>query len=154
MLRAGPAPGRTPLGWPGSFWSALSGRPFQALCQHAGKKSWQPSYSRIYWTIPASTPKMSELLSARPRRNAGEQQGPHCSPCGCFSRGVSRPCISNQPSTAKGQAATENILTAHPNIKGIFASNDNMAMGAIEALRSAKKLKNVMVVGMFTEVMM
>jgi ribose transport system substrate-binding protein len=49
--------------------------------------------------------------------------------------------------TAKGQAATENILTAHPNIKGIFASNDNMAMGAIEALRSAKKLKNVMVVG-------
>lgn len=49
--------------------------------------------------------------------------------------------------TAKGQAATENILTAHPNIKGIFASNDNMAMGALEALRSAKKLKNVMVVG-------
>ena len=49
--------------------------------------------------------------------------------------------------TAKGQAATENILTAHPNIKGIFASNDNMAMGAIEALRSAKKLKNGMVVG-------
>ena len=49
--------------------------------------------------------------------------------------------------TAKGQAATENILTAHPNIKGIFASNDNMAMGALEALRSAKKIKNVMVVG-------
>ena len=61
-----------------------------------------------------------------------------------------RKVVAVQPGdwdTAKGQAATENILTAHPNIKGIFASNDNMAMGAIEALRSAKTLKNVMVVG-------
>jgi ABC-type sugar transport system substrate-binding protein len=48
---------------------------------------------------------------------------------------------------AKGQAVTENIITAHPNIKAIFASNDNMAMGAIEALKSAKMLDKVMVVG-------
>ena len=48
---------------------------------------------------------------------------------------------------AKGQAVTENIITANPNLKAIFASNDNMAMGAIEALKSAKMLDKVMVVG-------
>ena len=30
----------------------------------------------------------------------------------------------------------ENILTAHPNIKGIFTANDSMAMGAFEAVKS------------------
>lgn len=48
---------------------------------------------------------------------------------------------------AKGQAVTENIITANPNLKALFASNDNMAMGAIEALKSAKVLDKVMVVG-------
>lgn len=48
---------------------------------------------------------------------------------------------------AKGQSVTETILAGHPNLKGIFGSNDNMALGAIEALRAAAKLKAVMVVG-------
>jgi len=48
---------------------------------------------------------------------------------------------------AKGQAVTENIITAHPNLKALFASNDNMGMGAIEALKSAKMLDKVTVVG-------
>ena len=48
---------------------------------------------------------------------------------------------------AKGQAVTENILTANPNLKALFASNDNMAMGAIEALKGAKMLDKVIVVG-------
>jgi ABC-type sugar transport system substrate-binding protein len=48
---------------------------------------------------------------------------------------------------AKGQAVTENIITAHPKLKALFASNDNMAMGAIEALKGAKMLDKVMVVG-------
>lgn len=41
----------------------------------------------------------------------------------------------------------ENILTGNPNIKAVFASNDNMALGAVEALKAANKLKDVMVVG-------
>ena len=41
----------------------------------------------------------------------------------------------------------ENILTGNPKIKAVFASNDNMALGAVEALKSADKLKDVMVVG-------
>ncbi len=48
---------------------------------------------------------------------------------------------------AKGLAVTENILTANPNLKAIFASNDNMALGAIEALKNADMLDQVFVVG-------
>jgi ABC-type sugar transport system substrate-binding protein len=48
---------------------------------------------------------------------------------------------------AKGQAVTENIITAHPKLKALFASNDNMGMGAIEALKGAKMLDKVTVVG-------
>jgi ribose transport system substrate-binding protein len=58
--------------------------------------------------------------------------------------------VAEQPAdwdTAKAQTVTENILTGNPNIKAIFASNDNMALGAVEALKSAGKLDQVMVVG-------
>lgn len=48
---------------------------------------------------------------------------------------------------AKGQAVMENIITGNPNIKGVFGSNDNMALGAVEALKAAAKLQDVMVVG-------
>lgn len=48
---------------------------------------------------------------------------------------------------AKGLSVTENILAGNPNIKGIFGSNDNMALGAVEALKAAAKLQDVMVVG-------
>ena len=48
---------------------------------------------------------------------------------------------------AKGLSVTENILAGNPNIKGIFGSNDNMALGAVEALKAANKLADVMVVG-------
>jgi ABC-type sugar transport system substrate-binding protein len=48
---------------------------------------------------------------------------------------------------AKGLSVTENILAGNPNLKGIFGSNDNMALGAVEALKAAGKLADVMVVG-------
>jgi ABC-type sugar transport system substrate-binding protein len=48
---------------------------------------------------------------------------------------------------AKGLAVTENILTGNPNLAAIFGSNDNMALGAIEALKNAGKLDKVLVVG-------
>jgi ABC-type sugar transport system substrate-binding protein len=49
--------------------------------------------------------------------------------------------------TARGQAATEDILTQHPDLAGLFASNDNMALGAVEALRGQDLLDQVTVVG-------
>jgi ribose transport system substrate-binding protein len=48
---------------------------------------------------------------------------------------------------AKGLAATEDIITQHPDLAGIFASNDEMALGAVEALRAADLLDQVTVVG-------
>jgi ribose transport system substrate-binding protein len=39
--------------------------------------------------------------------------------------------------TAKGQTVTEDVLTANPDLAGIFASNDMMAMGAVPALAAA-----------------
>jgi ribose transport system substrate-binding protein len=58
--------------------------------------------------------------------------------------------VAEQPADwdrAKGQTVMENILTGNPNIKAVFASNDNMALGAVEALKAADKLKDVIVVG-------
>jgi len=47
---------------------------------------------------------------------------------------------------AKGQTVMENILTANPDIKAVFATNDLMALGAFEAIKSAKKT-GIIVVG-------
>jgi ribose transport system substrate-binding protein len=46
-----------------------------------------------------------------------------------------------------GQAVMEDIITANPNVKAVFCANDNMALGAVEALKAAGKLADVMVVG-------
>lgn len=48
---------------------------------------------------------------------------------------------------AKGQAAMEDILTQHPDLKGVFASNDNMALGAVEAIKAANLSGQIVVVG-------
>jgi len=48
---------------------------------------------------------------------------------------------------AKAFEKISNMLVAHPDIDGVFAANDNMAMGAIEALRAAGLAGKVKVVG-------
>lgn len=40
---------------------------------------------------------------------------------------------------AKGLSVTENILQGHGDIKGIFSQNDEMALGAVQAAKAAKK---------------
>mgnify|MGYP000994080719 CR=1 FL=1 len=45
----------------------------------------------------------------------------------------------------EGRIATENILRANPNIKGIFAHNDEMALGAVDAVSAAGK--DIVIVG-------
>ncbi|MDN3954828.1 D-ribose ABC transporter substrate-binding protein [Sporolactobacillus laevolacticus] len=46
---------------------------------------------------------------------------------------------------AKGLSTTENILQANPNITGIFAQNDEMALGAVQAVKAAGK--KILIVG-------
>ncbi len=48
--------------------------------------------------------------------------------------------------TEKAYEATKDILTAHPELKGIFACNDNMALAAVRALQEMEN-KDVMVYG-------
>jgi ribose transport system substrate-binding protein len=57
--------------------------------------------------------------------------------------------VAKQPADfdrAKGMSVMENILQSHKDIKGVFAHNDEMALGALKAIQSAG-LKNVVVVG-------
>lgn len=54
---------------------------------------------------------------------------------------------SSQSDATVGLAVTENILTAHPNLKGIFGANESGVVGAVEALRRAGKAHKVAVVG-------
>ena len=46
---------------------------------------------------------------------------------------------------SKGLSVMENILQANPNIKAVFAQNDEMALGALEAIAAAKK--DIIVIG-------
>ena len=57
--------------------------------------------------------------------------------------------VAKQPAyfdRTKGLNVTENLLQAHPNIVGIFAENDEMALGAARAVHEANK-KNILIVG-------
>lgn len=48
---------------------------------------------------------------------------------------------------AKGLTVMENILQANSNIKAVFCQNDEMALGALEAISNAGKKDSVVVVG-------
>jgi ribose transport system substrate-binding protein len=48
---------------------------------------------------------------------------------------------------AKGMDVMQNILQAHPKLSAVFAENDEMALGAIEAIAAAGKSDQVKVVG-------
>lgn len=58
--------------------------------------------------------------------------------------------VAEQPANwdrAEAVTVMENILTGNPNIKAVFASNDNMALGAVEAIKNAGLGGQIMVVG-------
>ncbi|CAN0620443.1 ribose transport system substrate-binding protein [Burkholderia multivorans] len=49
--------------------------------------------------------------------------------------------------TARGNAAAASMLLAYPNLKAILCGNDNMAIGAVSAVRAAGRDGKVYVVG-------
>jgi ribose transport system substrate-binding protein len=57
---------------------------------------------------------------------------------------VGRPSASGQ--RAKAMAVTEDMLQAHKNLAGIFAINDDSALGALSVLKAANR-ENVVIVG-------
>lgn len=48
---------------------------------------------------------------------------------------------------ALGQQVMEDILTRQPNVRGVFAANDLMALGAAEAVKARGKTGQVLIVG-------
>ena len=58
--------------------------------------------------------------------------------------------IASQPANwerAQGFSVFQNILQAHPDVEALFACNDMMALGAIEAIAAAGKTGQIKVVG-------
>jgi len=55
--------------------------------------------------------------------------------------------LNGQHTREGGQSVMEDIITANPDLKAVFCANDNMALGAVEALKAAGKLADVIVVG-------
>ncbi len=58
--------------------------------------------------------------------------------------------VARQPANSErslGLTVMENILTAHPDIKAVFATNDQMALGAVEAIVARKPQGGIVVVG-------
>jgi ABC-type sugar transport system substrate-binding protein len=49
--------------------------------------------------------------------------------------------------TTKAYNATKALLAAHPDVDGVWSANDNMAMGAIQALKEAGLAGKVLVTG-------
>ena len=58
--------------------------------------------------------------------------------------------VAQQPANSErslGLTVMENILTAHPDVQGVFATNDQMALGAMEALDARRLRGKVAIVG-------
>jgi ribose transport system substrate-binding protein len=49
--------------------------------------------------------------------------------------------------TEKASQVVSAMVTEHPDLKAILCANDSMALGAVAALRDARKLNSVKVVG-------
>ncbi|HXH05482.1 MAG TPA: sugar ABC transporter substrate-binding protein [Vicinamibacterales bacterium] len=60
------------------------------------------------------------------------------------------PLVARQPANSEralGMTVMENILTAHPDLRAVFATNDQMALGAVEAIDARGLRGRVAVVG-------
>ncbi|MDR1931897.1 MAG: sugar ABC transporter substrate-binding protein [Spirochaetales bacterium] len=54
---------------------------------------------------------------------------------------------SGEYNRAKGMDVVQNLLQAHPNVKAIFCCNDEMALGAVEAVEAAGKRGKILIAG-------
>jgi ribose transport system substrate-binding protein len=54
---------------------------------------------------------------------------------------------SGESKREKAQAVAEDLLQAHPNVVGIFAVNDEMALGALQAVIAAGRQDKISIIG-------
>jgi ribose transport system substrate-binding protein len=48
---------------------------------------------------------------------------------------------------ARAYTVAENLLQAHPDLRAVFAANDEMALGALEAIDAAGRISEIAVIG-------
>lgn len=59
-------------------------------------------------------------------------------------------CVAVQPANSEralGMSVMENILTSHPDLRAVFATNDQMALGAMEAIAARGLTGKIVLVG-------
>ncbi len=59
-------------------------------------------------------------------------------------------CVAVQPANSEralGMGVMENILTSHPDLRAVFATNDQMALGAMEAIAARRLTGKIVLVG-------
>lgn len=59
-------------------------------------------------------------------------------------------CVAVQPANSEralGMTVMENILTSHPDLRAVFATNDQMALGAMEAIAARGLTGKIVLVG-------
>jgi ribose transport system substrate-binding protein len=59
-------------------------------------------------------------------------------------------CVAVQPANSEralGMGVMENILTSHPELRAVFATNDQMALGAMEAIAARRLTGKIVLVG-------
>ncbi|WP_313885630.1 substrate-binding domain-containing protein [Fodinicola feengrottensis] len=80
---------------------------------------------------------------------AGEQNGINREKGFAAATGGKLTVVAKQPADydqTKAQTVTEAILQAHPDIKGIFAANDTMGLGAAQAVKNAGKSSQITII--------
>ncbi len=59
-------------------------------------------------------------------------------------------CVAVQPANSErtlGMGVMENLLTSHPDLRAVFATNDQMALGAMEAIAARNLTGKIVLVG-------
>jgi ribose transport system substrate-binding protein len=80
---------------------------------------------------------------------AGEQNGINREKGFAAATSGALKVVAKQPADydqAKAQTVTDAILKAHPDIKGIFAANDTMGLGATQSVKNAGKAGKITVI--------
>lgn len=117
---------RSPGAWP---WNTSAG------CRSTSSRSTSGRCCRRWRTSPVRRGRRRSWSGRWSASCAGRSTVSGRRRCGCRAR------------SSKAQATTENILTANPDLKAIFSSNDNMALGAVAAVRNAGRLDDLFIVG-------
>lgn len=115
--------------------------PFYGTDNYAGAKS---AGEYVVANFPAGT-ETAILTGIEGQQNAADRRNGFVDAAGKHVKIVAEQSANWE--VDQGYTATQNILSANPNLKLIFASNDNMAIGALRAVEEAGKKDAIKIIG-------